>query len=210
MHVPDSTKPVLFKTSRFFHLYRYGLPLLPLGALAALAFNMAPEVRSQTALLVPLMLTLLAWILFFSAKLRPGSITEEGIIFRESGTDLFLAWLDIDWATELWMNPPALVVRVKRGVPGAPLWFLMLPHRQRTMGWRVQPMSEYVAGRVKSTRAEHPDRALEYTRWPSRVALNLTVQGALILSVVAALGLSVWLHFDAIFRERPPAPGTRI
>jgi hypothetical protein len=198
MRLPDPASPVLFATSRALWVYRYGVPAGLLALLAGSPWIFSPTVREELSVLAIPGVVLLAWTLLFSGKLRRGAITEEGMTVREAGSDLFLAWTDLDWSTELAMNPPTLVVRVKRGVPAAPLWFLLLPPRERPFSWSVQPLSEYVARRVQDARAASPERALEYTAWPSRAMLTLKVHVPFFLSVVAALALSFWIQFGAL------------
>ncbi len=194
MRLPDPASPVLFATSRSLWVYRYGVPAALLGLLAGSPWIFPPAVREELSVLAIPGVVLLAWTLLFSVKLRRGAITEEGVTIREAGSDLFLAWTDLDWTTELAMNPPTLVVRVKRGVPAAPLWFLLLPQRQRAFRWSVQPLSEYVTRRVRDARSANPERAIEHTVWPSRAMLTLKVYVPFFLSVVAALALSFWIQ----------------
>jgi hypothetical protein len=198
MRPPDPARPVLFPTSRALWIYRYGVPALFLGLLVCAPWIFSPAVREELSVLALPGVVLLAWLLLYSAKLRRGFVTDEGITLREAGSVLFFAWTDLDWAVELAMNPPTLVVRVKRGVPAAPLWFLLLPPRERSFRWSVQPMSEYVARQVRDARAASPERALEYTPWPSRIVLTLKVHVPFFLSILAALALSFWIEFGEL------------
>jgi hypothetical protein len=191
---PDPTKPVLFTTSRYVWFYRYGAPLLLVALFAVLLAKQPIEVpgRNLHVFLLPALLVA-APVLVQALKVRRASVTEEGVIVGEHGGDTFLRWTDIDWATEVWTKNPTLVVRVKRDVPGASSWFLLVPPRTRRWSWKAQPMSEYVAERVRETRAAHPERALQYTPWPSRAALTLKVMGAMLLLLAVAILLSLWL-----------------
>jgi hypothetical protein len=198
MRLPDPASPVLFTTSRTLWVYRYGVPAALLGILAGSPWVFPPASREELSVLAIPGVVLLAWTLLFSAKLRRGAVTEEGVRIREAGSDLFLAWTDLDWSTELAMNPPTLVVRVKRGVPAAPLWFLLLPGKARPFRWRVQPLSEYVIRRVQEARAANPERALEYTAWPSRAMLTLKVHLPFLLSLIGAFALSFWIQFGVL------------
>ncbi len=194
MQPPDPTKPVLFTTSRNLWFYRYGAPLLLAALFVVLLVKQPIRVpgRDLHVFLLPVLVAVMP-VLVQALKMRKASVTEEGIIVGERGGDLFLRWTDIDWATEIWTKNPTLVVRVKRDVPGASPWFLLVPPRTRRWSWKAQPMSEYVAKRVRETRAAHPERALEYTPWPSRAGLTFKVTGALLLLLVVAVLLSLWL-----------------
>jgi hypothetical protein len=138
-------------------------------------------------------LVAVAPVLIQALKVRRASVTEAGVTVGERGGDILLRWTDIDWATEIWTKNPTLVVRVKRDVPGASPWFLLVPPRTRRWSWKVEPMSEYIAGRVRETRAAHPERELEYTPWPSRAGLTFKVMGALLVLLAVAILLSLWL-----------------
>lgn len=194
MQPPDPTKPVLFTTSRNLWFYRYGAPLLLLALFALLLWKQPIRVpgRDLHVFLLPV-LAAAAPVLLQARRVRKASVTEEGMIVGERDGDLFLRWPDIDWATEIWTKDPALVVRVKQGVSGAPPWFLLMPPRRNAFTFKVQPMSEYVAQRVREARAAHPDRALEYTPWPSRAALTFKVMGTMLLLLAVAVLLSLWL-----------------
>lgn len=198
MRLPDPASPVLFTTSRALWVYRYAVPAALLGLLVGGPWIFPPALREELSVLAIPGVVLLAWTLLFSAKLRRGAVTEEGVRIREAGSDLFLAWTDLDWSTELIMNPPTLVVRVKRGVPAAPLWFLLLSGKARPFRWNVQPLSEYVTRRVQEARAANPERALEYTPWPSRAMLTLKVYVPFLFSLIAAFALSFWIRFGVL------------
>jgi len=97
---------------------------------------------------------------------------------------------------------------MKRGIPGAPDWFLLVPPRVRGFGFKAQPMSQYVVERVRDARAAQPERALEYSPWPSRLSLTLKVQGVIFVAVLGALFLSLWFsgHWPSGIPRGPGEP----
>jgi len=193
MHPPDPGKPVFFRTTRNLWWHRTGYPLVVLG-IVALVLSRLPSpslVRFLEVAALPAAVAVTLQLVY-AFRLRAAGVTEEGLLLRERGSESFVPFAALDWATEIVMRPPTLVVRAKRGVPGVPDWFLLVPPRVRAFGFKAQPMSEYVAGRIREARAAHPDRALEYSPWPSRLALTLKVQGVIVTAVLAALFLSLW------------------
>jgi hypothetical protein len=69
-------------------------------------------------------------------------------------------------------------------------------------------MSEYVAQRIRESRAAQPERALEYSPWPSRLSLTLKVQGVIFVAVITALFLALWFsgHFPFGVPRGPGEP----
>lgn len=206
---PDPAKPVLFRTTRNLWWHRYGYPLTVLAILALVVLRLPSSslVRFLEVAAFPAVIAA-ALQLLYAFRLREASVTEEGILLHGRGTESFVRFSDLDWATEVVMKPPTLVVRTKPGIPGQPDWFLVVPPRVRAFAFKVQPMSEYVAQRIREARAAHPDRALQYSPWPSRLALTLKVQGVIFVAVLAALFLALWFsgHFPFGVPRGPGEP----
>ncbi len=194
MRPPDPSQPVLFRTSRQLGVYRYVLPLAFLLPVIVLAWTRQDyELDGVVPYLLPAVV-FIGGLLLHGRNLRAATITEPGIVVSEGDAEYLVEWTDIDWATELWMNPPTLVIRLKAGVPILPPWFLLLPPREIRFGFRPQPMSQFVADKTREARATRPEHALEYGPWPSRAALTLRVTGAFVLLFLGALFLASWLH----------------
>ncbi len=206
----DPAKPVLFRTTRNLWWHRYGYPLTVLAIVAVVVLRLPSGtlVRFLEVTALPAVIAIVVQLLY-AFRLREASVTEEGLQLRERGSDAFVRFADLDWATEIVMKPPTLFVRTKRGVPGAPDWFLLVPPRVRGFGFRVQPMSEYVAQRIRAARAAQPERALEYSPWPSRLSLTLKVQGVIFVAVLGALFLSLWFS-GHLPLHGPQGPGEPI
>ncbi|MDP3939163.1 MAG: hypothetical protein Q8R92_13645 [Deltaproteobacteria bacterium] len=194
MRPPDPSQPVLYSPTRHLAIYRYVLPLFAVMTLGFVAWSLPAGVRE---ILVPYLLPVAVFIgglLLHARNLRAGTITEPGIVVSEGGADYLVEWNDIEWATELWMNPPTLVVRLKPGLPILPPWFLLLPPRERRYSWSPQPMSQFVAQKTREARAERPEPGLEHGRWPSRARLTLRVTGTFFALFVGSLMLATWLY----------------
>ena len=209
MTAPDPAKPVLFRTTRNLWWHRTGYPLVVLAIVAFVLLRL-PSAALTRVLEVAALPGAIAVVLqlVYAFRLRAAGVTEEGLLVRGRGSETFVRFADLDWATEVVMKPPTLVVRTKRGVPGAPDWFLLVPPRVRGFGLKVQPLSEYVAQRIREERAAHPDRALEYSPWPSRLSLTLKVQGVIFAAVIGALFLSLWYsgHWPSGIPRGPVEP----
>lgn len=208
MRPPDPAQPVLYRATRHLLLYRLGIPVFIVVAAALVAWTTPASERSA---LVPYLLpavVFLAGYVFFGRHLRAASVTKEGIVVDEVGAKHLIEWTDIDWATEIWMNPPTLVVRLKQHVPLLPSWFLLLPPRERRFGWRAQPMSEFVEERVRAARAARPELALTYGPWPSRAGLTFKVTLALLLIFAGAMALATWIYVKGIVDREGLRPGT--
>ena len=209
MQAPDPAKPVLFRTTRNLWWHRYGYPLTVLAIVAVVVLRLSPGtlVRFLEVTALPAVIAI-AIQLLYAFRLREAAVTEEGILLRERGTESFVRFADLDWATEVVMKPPTLVVRMKRGIPGVPDWFLLVPPRVRGFGFKAQPMSQYVVERVRDARVAQPERALEYSPWPSRLSLTLKVQGVIFVAVLGALFLSLWFsgHWPSGIPRGPGEP----
>lgn len=210
MRPPDPSQPVLFRTSRQLAIYRYVLPAAVLVALAFVAWSVPAGDRDALAPYVLPAAVFLGGLLLHGRNLRAATVTESGVVLSEGGTDYLVEWTDIDWATELWMNPPTLVVRLKPEVPLLPAWFLLLPPRERRFIWKAQPMSQFIADKAREARAGRPEHALEYGGWPSRAGLTLRVTGTFLLLFLGALALAAWLQVrhvkEELRRDRDPGP----
>ena len=210
MRPPDPSQPVLYRTSRQLAIYRYVLPLVLLLALAMFAYAIPAEARDGFAPYLLPAVVFLGGLVLHGRNLRAATVTESGIVVGEGGAEYLVEWTDIDWATELWMNPPTLVVRLKPGVPILPPWFLLLPQRERRFIWNAQPMSQFVTQKVREARAGRPEQALEYGPWPSRAGLTLRVTGSFLLLFLAAFALAAWLQVrsvkEQLRREREASP----
>jgi hypothetical protein len=210
VHVRDPGKPVLFATGRGLWWHRYGYPAAILGILALLAARLPSHdlMRVVEIAALPAVIAI-ALQAMYAGRLRETFATEQGIAVRQRDGEVFLPWMDLDWATEIMMKPPTLCVRVKRGIPGAPDWFLTVPPRARASRFRPQPMSEFVAAHIRETRAAHPERQLDYSPWPSRAGLSFKVQGLILFAFLAALLLSLWFAGILPFHA-PPGNGSPI
>ena len=132
MHAPDPAKPVLFHTTRNLWWHRVGYPVAVLAIVTVIVMGMPSTalVRFLEVAALPAVIAV-ALQLLYAFRLREASVTEEGLLLREGGAGSFVPFGDLDWATEVAMKPPTLFVRTKRGVPGAPDWFLLVPPRVR-------------------------------------------------------------------------------
>ena len=63
---------------------------------------------------------------------------------------------------------------------------------------------------MRAARAANPERALEYTHWPSRAGLTLKVITGFLLSLFAALALSFWIEFGGLLSGGKDGAGPRI
>ena len=207
MRPPDPSQPVLYSATRQLAIYRYVLPLAVLMAIVAIAWSIPPAAREGLAPYLLPAVVFMGGLLFHGRNLRAAKITDAGVVVHEAGADYLVEWNDIDWATELWMNPPTLVVRMKPHVPLLPAWFLLLPPRERRFGWSPQPMSQFVARKAREARAARPEYGLEHGGWPSRAGLTLRVTGSFAVLFLGSLMLATWLYARGSADALPRNPG---